>query len=310
MEEFIRKYLVSDQEYQDKIAAIAGEVEQKGTAYAALCQHIEQSGFWGRLKTYFRNRNEMTSILTALERCNRSLRHQQNSREQLKTNLLSLVIQKAVNEHPMAVDLIRVQAQLDEMTRMEQDHKRLAELGERALRDVGRAAASVSSAQTMETLDLFTKDKGISMLSSISNNSANDGIHQAKQSVRRFVDAIGEHQGLVSSLNHSMSAELFDLGMDFSGLNDGVDIGSVLSLANLASASSSLKSLEYQLKDIVTALNQTASSSEAECRLIHEQFLDMKRQACLPVYEMLVGNGVDVSQKQYQSAVMACRIQN
>ncbi len=51
-----------------------------------------------------------------------------------------------------------------------------------------------------------------------------------------------------------MSAELFDLGMDFSGLNDGVDIGSVLSIANLASASS--------------ALNQTASSSEAECRLM------------------------------------------
>lgn len=310
MEECIRAYLVSDRAYQDKIAAISGEVEQKGAAYTALCHHIEQAGFWMRLKTYLLNSRDMASIRTALESCNSSLHHQQNGREQLKTDLLSLVVQKAVNEHPMAGDLVHVQTQLDAATRLEKSHQHLADLGEKALRDIGRASSSVSSAQTMETLDLFTKDKGISMLSSMSNNSANGDIDQAKRSVRRFVDAIGEHRGLASSLHHSMTAELLDLGMDLSGLNDGFDIGSALSLVHLASASSSLESVEYQLKEIVPALNQAASGSAAECRHISERFLDMKRQACQPTYEMLVGRGVNISQKQYQSAVMACRIQN
>lgn len=308
MEECIRAYLVSDRAYQDKIAALAGEVEQKGAAYTALCQRIEQSGFWMRLKTYLRHRQEMASIRTALEGFNRSLHHQQNGREQLKTDLLSLVVQKAVNEHPMAGDLVHVQAQLDAATRLEKSHQHLADLGERALRDIGRASSSVSSAQTMETLDFFTKDKGISMLSSWSNNSANGDIEQAKRSVRCFVDAIGEHSGLANSLRNSKTAEMLDLGMDLSGLNDGFDIGSALSLAHLESANSSLNSVEYQLRGIVPALKQAASGSAVECRQISERFLDMKRQACQPTYEMLVGRGVNVSQKQYQSAVMACCI--
>lgn len=310
MEECIRAYMVSDRAYQDKIAAIAGEVEQKGANYAALCQTREQLSLWQKVKTYWRNRQDMASILTALEGYNSDLRHQQNGRDRLKKKLLSQVIEKAMSECPMAGDLVRVQAQLDAATQLDQSNKRLAELGERALRDVGRASSSVSSAQTMETLDLFTDNKGISMVSFMSNSSASDDIDQTRRSIRRFVDAIGEHRGLASSLQHSMTPELIDLAMDFSGLNDGFDIGSALSLLHLASASSSLDGVEYQLKDMVSALTRTASGSAAECRRISNQLLDMKWQACQPAYESLVTRGINVSEKQYQSIVQAYRIQN
>ncbi|KLW75859.1 hypothetical protein SK61_04612 [Enterobacter sp. BIDMC100] len=87
----------------------------------------------------------------------------------------------------------------------------------------------------MEVLDLVTDNKGISVMSSMSNSSASSEIDDAKRAVKAFANALGDHRDIVGSLHHSMATEFIDLGMDFAGLNDGFDFGSVFSLFSLSS---------------------------------------------------------------------------
>ncbi len=56
-----------------------------------------------------------------------------------------------------------------------------------------------------------------------------------------------------------MATEFIDLGMDFAGLNDGFDFGSVFSLFSLSSASSSLDKVESRVESLMPDLRRAAS---------------------------------------------------
>lgn len=105
-----------------------------------------------------------------------------------------------------------------------------------------------------------------------------------------------------------MATEFIDLGMDFAGLNDGFDFGSVFSLFSLSSASSSLDKVESRVESLMPDLRRAASNSAAEYARVNEEFFGLKQQACCQVRELLVTNGIDVSVKRVESAVNSYRV--
>lgn len=50
-----------------------------------------------------------------------------------------------------------------------------------------------------EVLDLVTDNKGISVMSSMSNSSASSEIDDAKRAVKAFANALGDHRDIVGS---------------------------------------------------------------------------------------------------------------
>ncbi|EAP4202270.1 MULTISPECIES: hypothetical protein [Gammaproteobacteria] len=310
MEKAIQRYLADDRQYQDRVAVAIGLVEEKGAEYEALCQQRAQLGSWQKIITFRQFRRHIAAIRSALKGHNSDLRYLRRGRGQLKDELVSRVVKQAIDGSQFLDRIIHAQERLDAASRLHKSNTRLVDMGQKALNEIREASSSVSSAQTMEVLDLVTDNKGISVMSSMSSSSASSEIDDAKRAVKAFSSALGEHRDIVGSLPHSMSTEFIDLGMDFAGLNDGFDLGSVFSLFSLSSASSSLDKVESCVELLMPTLKRAASNSEAEYARANEEFFGLKRQACIQVYELLLTNDVEVSVKHFESAVDSYRVGN
>ncbi|HBX0504643.1 TPA: hypothetical protein MFY73_24635, partial [Klebsiella pneumoniae] len=236
MEQAIQSYLADDRQYQDRITAALSQVEEKGAEYEALCQQRAQLGIWQKIITFWQFRRDIAVIRSALKGHNSDLRYLRRGRDQLKEGLVSRAVKQAIDGSQILERITQAQDRLDAASRLHESNKRLVDMGQKALREISEASSSVSSAQTMEVLDLVTDNKGISVMSSMSNSSASSEIDDAKRAVKAFANALGDHRDIVGSLHHSMATEFIDLGMDFAGLNDGFDFGSVFSLFSLSSA--------------------------------------------------------------------------
>jgi hypothetical protein len=310
MEQEIQNYLAKDQQYLDRIASALSQVKEKGGEYDAFCRQRASLGFWQKIKTFWQFRRDIAVIRSALKGCNSNLRNLHRERESLKEALIARVVKQAIDGSQTLERITQAQDRLDAASRLHESNKRLVDMGQKALREISEASSSVSSAQSMEVLDLVTDNKGISVMSSMSNSSASSEINDAKRAVKAFANALGEHRDIVGSLHHSMATEFIDLGMDFAGLNDGFDFGSVFSLFSLSSASSSLDKVESRVESLMPDLKRSASNSAAEYARVNEEFFGLKQQVCSQWRELLVASGVDVSVKLFESSVDRYRVGN
>jgi len=107
---------------------------------------------------------------------------------------------------------------------------------------VKSAQSSVRGAQGMEMVDLFTKNKAISFLSSIDNSAANSAIQRVKSEMKRLSERIkGFKPHAATGVNDNMDL-VFDLvGIDF-------DFLSWQSLSQLDKAAANLKKIDTQLE--------------------------------------------------------------
>nr|WP_254155545.1 hypothetical protein [Salmonella enterica] len=310
MEQEIQNYLANDQQYLDRIASALSQVKEKGGEYDAFCRQRASLGFWQKIKTFWQFRRDIAVIRSALKGCNSNLRNLHRERESLKEALIARVVKQAIDGSQILERITQAQDRLDAASRLHESNKRLVDMGQKALREISEASSSVSSAQSMEVLDLVTDNKGISVMSSMSNSSASSEINDAKRAVKAFANALGEHRDIVGSLHHSMATEFIDLGMDFAGLNDGFDFGSVFSLFSLSSASSSLDKVESRVESLMPDLKRAASNSATEYARVNEEFFGLKQQVCSQWRELLVASGVDVSVKLFESSVDRYRVGN
>lgn len=125
------------------------------------------------------------------------------------------------------------------------------------MNEIDEAQSAVSSAQTMEVVDMFSKNKGISVLSSISNSSASGeirDINPAINSLKSQLEKLSESQPqLAKEIEVSDTLDLItDLAFDFS-----FDFMSVFSYMKLSSAGSDLSSLEESLKPLGEKIKST-----------------------------------------------------
>lgn len=148
-------------------------------------------GDLAKIITFWQFRRDIAVIRSALKGHNSDLRYLRRGRDQLKEGLVSRAVKQAIDGSQILERITQAQDRLDAASRLHESNKRLVDMGQKALREISEASSSVSSAQTMEVLDLVTDNKGISVMSSMSNSSASSEIDDAKRAVKAFANALG-----------------------------------------------------------------------------------------------------------------------
>ena len=121
---------------------------------------------------------------------------------------------------------------------------------ENYLDKIESALSDISSAQTTETLDLFSDNDAISFMSSMNNSSAQSAIDSVKGATPGFQKALTEYGGFMRGVSVSTEftdvSDTFDLILDFA-LDGGIDFMSFLALSSLSSAESELSNLKTEV---------------------------------------------------------------
>lgn len=117
---------------------------------------------------------------------------------------------------------------------------------------IQQAISEVSNAKGMETLDLFTKSKTISVLSYMGNSGANNAIRAVQKATDPFQKALDRYNEFLGSYQApQLSSEISD-GVDlvFDVVFDGFDFMSLFTLSALGNADSRLRSARTKVAEV------------------------------------------------------------
>lgn len=164
-------------------------------------------------------------------------------------------------EQPRALktSLDHRQARLDKFSN-------LHSLSRQALSALDTAAERCSSASTMETIDMISSNKGLSLLSTIETGEASDDVETAKRAVTRLQKALKRTE---------QDPELMDVGSDLPDLaidmmfDVGLDVLSFFNMLALDESEQSCRDAYDKLKPLHERLEQlktTASSATDRAR--------------------------------------------
>lgn len=121
------------------------------------------------------------------------------------------------------------------------------------MRRINNALSEIDDAQGIETLDLFTDNKGISAQSWMENKKAQQAIDAVKEYTNNFQGGISKYNGF---LKNQQSVEIGQVeigdGIDFvfDMVFDGFDFMSLFTLASLDNAESELKELRFKVSEV------------------------------------------------------------
>jgi hypothetical protein len=134
---------------------------------------------------------------------------------------------------------------------------------------IEEAASDVDSAQGMETLDLFTDNKGISILSTMENSSASDSIEAVKEYSPKFKEAVEKfknylNENKIDDPKISEIGDILDLYFDMF-FDGGFDFTSLFSLSALNDAEDDIEKLQEKVVDFQNKVDK-----------IYQQYKDKK----------------------------------
>jgi hypothetical protein len=136
------------------------------------------------------------------------------------------------------------------------------------LEAIDHALGEVDDAQGTETLDLVSKDKGISILSHLENDEANEAIGEVKDAAQRFRAALESYNGgIKEKLSQETGVERInddiDLVLDLVG--DGFDFMSLFTLSQLNDAEEALNEFRGKCAGLISEVNTRYSSLCDRC---------------------------------------------
>lgn len=148
------------------------------------------------------------------------------------------------------------------------------------LSTIDSALSEIDDAQSMETMDLFSKNKGIALMSTLANS-------EAKSAIRAVEEAAPDFQRAVDTYNETMKkVDLGDLKFEigdtmdlvFDLAFDGFDFMSIFTLSALGDAEDGLKAARAKVDevgDIAATHLAKADSAVTAC-------IDRARRSCRP----------------------------
>lgn len=127
----------------------------------------------------------------------------------VRANTLSLLSSDTKGEAAHSVQVERV----EDARKAERTARRVLGLARKAKSAFDAAADACSSASTMEMMDAFSSNKGISMMSSLSNSSARSAVEEAKDALTRLQSAVPSVSRVDALID--MPDDFLDLALDF-----------------------------------------------------------------------------------------------
>lgn len=149
------------------------------------------------------------------------------------------------------------------------------------MRKIKSALSAIDSAQTTETMDMFTDNKGISVLSSMQNSAAKSAINEVKHATEHFRDVMNEYETCAheyhvdANVDSGGISDMGDLFMDLA-FDGGFDFMSIFTLSALDRAEDQMRELKGQ----VSGIQHRIESKYNDLQERHDQYLRNVRQIC------------------------------
>lgn len=170
-------------------------------------------------------------------------------------------LEQTITNHLLKVDS-RFQA-LDQKRRQVEE---VISETEEYLSVIDDALSEVNDAETMETFDLFSKNKGISFLSTIENGEASDAIEIVEEAGPKFKRAVEKYMKQVAPDGVELSGEVglgdtMDLILDLGF--DGFDFMSIFTLSSLHDADYELSELSDKVGEALELFEKHQDAIDA-----------------------------------------------
>lgn len=209
--------------------------------------------FWGILGNKENNKTlslfEELSTKSSIEVAAVSLLVSKDLREELSKIERSLIHNKLMSEDESYFDN---QALFENLSNSQRDLKTLIE-------EADKVISSISSSEGMETLDMFTSNKGIALMSTISTSSTSDDIKNFQESLNRFYD---NNRETLETLNIiDFVGDMLDVGFGFD-----IVLG-FMQLSSLGEAKSQIKEVKEELSRELSEL--ISQSNKVKSKLQH-----------------------------------------
>lgn len=252
---------------------------ENAQAYVAAdqAQRQAQRGLWARVVNFFTESpadGELLSAHALYQRTEEDVRSAMLAWLQRQAEVL--LAQDADARDALEQQMQR-QASLDRRVNTFSD---LVASGRRAVNDLERAASACKSASSMEMLDFASKNKGISVMSTVRTNEASRAIRQASNSIQAFT-ALAPKRGTTAQL-HDVDDTL-DLIVDLV-VDVPVDIFSWLNMRALDQAARKCREVHFALSKAVEDLEQAHKSAIQAQALGSQRILDLMRPFRLQAY--------------------------
>ena len=129
--------------------------------------------------------------------------------------------------------------------------------GDFALHEIEEAISSVNSAESMETMDLISSNKGISLMSTFSNSTASSDISNAGEAINKFKTHLDSMKVAVETLKHDTGIEHMDFVFDLFFDNGFLDLlGSFMALDAFSKAEDSLNDAKIKVSNVMSTVNK------------------------------------------------------
>lgn len=134
------------------------------------------------------------------------------------------------------------------------------------LETIDHALSEIDDAQGMETMDMFSKNKGISFMSTIANSEAKTAIRAVESAAPAFQQAVERYGDTIKHVDlGDLKAEIGDtMDLVFDLAFDGFDFMSMFTLSALGDAEDSLQSARAKVDEVGDmAARHLATADEA-----------------------------------------------
>ncbi|MAA93740.1 MAG: hypothetical protein CML22_07255 [Rheinheimera sp.] len=298
MDNAIRDYKNQSADIRQHIHDAHKAITRQTASLTKLNEERRAQSFLEKLSTYFTHRKRARAIEeTLIEQKHKSRRYTKEQAKHRKQFLEAFFL-AGISNSDQSIRISELKKAYSSASKVTQSAKTTLEYAKKAINEISEASSSVSSAQTMEVIDMFSSNKGIAMMSSLSTASASSEIDDASRAIKRFTDALGQHSKMVAKISDPMNMEWLDLGFDLAGVDLGFDFSSIFSFLALSSASSDLDAASRKIKETLPGLkSQLTRCSDASTQLAKE-LSAIAKEVCRPALETLQSAGIEVTESE------------
>lgn len=127
--------------------------------------------------------------------------------------------------------------------------------GDYVLKEISEARSAISSAKSMETLDMFTKNKGISMMSSMSTSTARSEVNDVMPAINQFKKELEYTRLKVNEVQLDSSWTTLDFIFDMSDNGFMDTFSSFMVLNSLGNTDGQLYNVAMKVEEIMKTIN-------------------------------------------------------
>lgn len=141
--------------------------------------------------------------------------------------------------------------------------------GDYVLKEISEARSAISSAQTMETIDMFSKNKGISLMSSMSTSTARSEVNDVGPAINKFKKELEYTRLKVNEVQLDSLWTTLDFVFDMSDNGFMDTFSSFMVLNSLGNTDGQLYNVAIKIEEIMKTINK--DHAEIKSQLDTEQ---------------------------------------